>query len=452
MRIILPDDVKKLLSQLHSAGYEAYVVGGCVRDSLLGRVPSDWDICTSATPEEMEDVFLYNITVPTGLKHGTITVFMSNQGYEITTYRIDGDYSDGRRPDSVEFTHNLTEDLKRRDFTINAIAYNEQEGLIDPLNGVNYLADETINCVGNADDRFKEDALRMLRAVRFSSQLGFKISLGTASSIMRNKELIFNISKERIREELNKILLSDNASKGITTLYGLGLLDNIIPELSICVGFNQFNPNHNKDVFGHTLVVLDNTEAKLELRLAALFHDIGKPHTFTQDENGIGHFYSHQKESSRLSREILSRLKYSNREIEYISELVYHHMTRYDQLRTSSVKKFINKVGVDKLDDLFKLFIADRVGSKPPYDFEDIYRLKFECERVLSEKQPLTTKDLAINGNDLMNIGIPQGRYIGIILHSLLEDVLGNPELNQRNMLIGMAQILARRNDIAIKV
>ncbi|NMB28375.1 MAG: HD domain-containing protein [Tissierellia bacterium] len=440
MKINIPNDVSLILNEIENNGYEAYIVGGCVRDSLLDKAPNDWDICTNAKPNEILNVFKDYKTIPTGLNHGTITVVINGEHYEITTFRIDGDYSDGRRPDRVEYTDDIVKDLSRRDFTINAMAYNEKDGLIDPFYGLNYLEHKEIRCVGMANERFKEDGLRMIRAIRFASQLDFRISTGTSSAIIKNKELITNISQERIREELNKILLSNNPSKGIKLLGGLELIDYIIPELSPCVNFNQYNLNHDKDVFEHTMAVLDNIEPKLELRLAALFHDIGKPDTFTLDESGIGHFYKHHKESARICRDVMTRLKYSNKEIEYVSELVYYHMIRYEKINSTIAKRFINKVGKDKIEDLFKLFIADRIGMNIPCVLNDIYKLKFECERVLSEKQPLGVKDLDINGYDLMEIGIPQGKAIGIILNSLLECVLENPELNNKNILLEIAK------------
>ncbi len=440
MIINMPSNANLILDELNNNRYEAYIVGGCVRDSLLGRTPNDWDICTNAKPDEMLEVFSNLKIIPTGLKHGTITIIINGEQFEVTTFRIDGEYSDGRRPDDVEFTDDIVKDLSRRDFTINAMAYNTEKGLIDPFNGRDSIAYKEIRCVGIPDSRIQEDGLRMLRAVRFASQLGFTISTQTEQAIMKNKELLHQISKERIREEFNKILLSDEPSYGIDNLHLLGLLVFIVPELKYCYGLSQFNPNHDKDVFEHTMAVLDNIEPKIELRLAALLHDIGKPNTFTIGEDGVGHFYSHHKESARMCRDIMTRLKYSNKEIEYVSELVYHHMTRYEKLRTPSVKKFINKVGIYKLDDLFKLFIADRIGSKPPYEFDDIYKLKFECEKILSEKQPLNVRDLAINGNDLMNIGIPQGKEIGKILNDLLEMVLEDIELNNRETLLEIAK------------
>lgn len=440
IKVNLPKDVEVLLNSLHDNGFEGYVVGGCVRDSLLGRTPNDWDICTNATPDEMMSVFTGYKIIPTGLKHGTITIVLNNISYEVTTFRVDGKYSDNRRPDSVNFTESLQEDLSRRDFTINALAYSHQVGLVDFYDGTKDLRFGIIRCVGNPDDRFEEDALRMLRAVRFASQLGFKIDDATSESIYRYVELLQNVSAERVRDELNKILTSKKPSIGIELLSELVLLDYIIPELEICKGFNQYSVHHDKDVFGHTMAVLDYVEPKLELRLSALFHDIGKPNAFTLGENGAGHFYSHHKESAKICRDIMTRLKYSNKEIEYVSELVYHHMTRYEKLRPASAKRFINKVGTDKLDDLFRLFIADRVGSSPPYSFEDIYKLKFECEKILSEKQPLGLKDLAINGSDLIELGFSEGKEIGSILIDLLEMVLENPNINQKSLLVEMVK------------
>lgn len=440
MIINIPSDVNLILNELCSNKYDSYIVGGCVRDSLLGRTPNDWDICTNTTPSEMLEVFKNYKTIPTGLKHGTITIVIGENHYEVTTFRVDGEYSDGRRPDKVEFTDDIIKDLSRRDFTINAMAYNAHKGLIDPFYGLNYLEEGIITCVGNADDRFKEDGLRMLRAIRFACQLGFKVDLDTSEAIYQNRHLLQNISKERIREELNKILLSEMPSKGIKLLYGLELLDYVIPELSKCVGFEQHNPNHTQDVFNHILKVVDCTQPKLELRLAALFHDIGKPNTFTLDEDGVGHFYEHHKESARICREVMTRLKYSNKEIEYVSELVYHHMIRYEKINSTIAKRFINKVGEDKIEDMFRLFIADKMGMKVSHVFNDIYKLKFECEKVLSEKQPLSVKDLDIDGHDLMTIGIPQGKEIGNTLKLLLEIVLENPELNNKDILLEMAR------------
>ena len=438
MKINLPQDVEIIFNLLNTSGYKSYAVGGCVRDSLLNKTPKDWDITTNALPDEVVNIFQSNghKVIPTGLKHGTVTIVLNSEHYEVTTYRIDQDYTDGRHPDKVEFTNNLVEDLKRRDFTINAMAYNNIDGLIDPFHGLNYLADEIISCVGNPNERFQEDGLRILRAIRFASQLNFEIDLDTSEAIYQNRKLLKNISKERIREELNKILLSNKPSKGFKSLAGLGLLDYTIPELKDCIGFNQHNPNHDKHVFNHIMSVLDNTESDLVLRLAALFHDIGKPPTFSIGNDGIGHFYSHHLRSSDIAEEIMKRLKYDNKTIEQVSILVREHMSRYEKLRVKNTKKFINRVGIENLDRLFKLQIADIQGSTKRDDINNIIELKKEVERVLNEKQPLTLKDLEVNGYDLIQIGIPKGKQIGEILNELLEIVLEQPEFNQKQKLI----------------
>ncbi|WP_129596546.1 CCA tRNA nucleotidyltransferase [Anaerophilus nitritogenes] len=432
MKNKIPSNVKIIMKKFIENGHECFLVGGCVRDMLLGLAPKDYDLCTNAIPEQVEKIF--HKTIPTGKDYGTITVMIDNEGYEVTTYRLECDY-DGRRPKVVKFSNILKEDLSRRDFTINSMVMDIKGNVIDYFGGEEDLHRKEIKCVGDAAQRFKEDKLRILRAFRFASRYNFTISDEIYNAILIDNN-ISNLSKERLREELNKIIVSEKPSVWLIKMKHFGLLEQIIPNISKCYDFDQHNPNHNKDVFKHILSVIDNIQPKLELRLAALFHDIGKPNVFTIDENGIGHFYSHHKESSRICRKIMIDLRYSNKEIEYVSELVYYHMTRYEKLRSSSVKKFINKVGIDKLEDIFKLFIADRVSTKPPYDFEEIYRLKFECEKVLSEKQPLNIKDLDITGRDLINLGVPQGKDIGIILNKLLEKVLDNPKLNKKEYLL----------------
>lgn len=436
-KIDMPKNVKYIISKLENEGYASYLVGGAVRDSILKRKVKDWDITTSAKPLEIIKVFklLGHKIIPTGLKHGTVTVVIDEENYEVTTFRIDGNYSDGRKPDSVEFTTSLKEDLSRRDFTINAMAYNDRMGLIDYFGGLNDLKYEELSCVGNAEERFKEDKLRILRAIRFASRYNFDVHRSILYAISEDDD-ISNLSKERIRDEFNKIILCDKPSLWLKVMRDYGLLHQIIPELRKCYRFEQCNPNHNKDVFEHILAVIDNVEPKLELRLSALFHDIGKPNTFSKDKNGIGHFYEHHKESAKICRKAMTRLKYPNKIIEYVSELVYYHMTRYEKIKPKSAKKFINKVGVDRLDDMFKLFIADRIASKPPYNFDDIFELNCVCKKVLNEKQPLSVKDLDINGYDLMKLGVPKGKEIGKILNELLDMVLENPELNKNDVLI----------------
>lgn len=446
VNICIPQDVKTIIDTLKSQGYEGYIVGGCVRDSLLGKQPKDWDITTNALPEKTIEIFKDKgfRVVETGLRHGTVTIVMNKIGYEVTTFRIEGGYSDNRHPDYVSFTTSIKEDLSRRDFTVNAMAYNEVSGLVDYFNGISDLDNKIIRTVGLAEDRFNEDALRMLRAIRFSAQLGFKLETKDLFiSIKKNAELIKNISKERIREELSKILISDKPSTGIVTLKETGLLQYIIPELIPTIDFQQHNKHHDKDVFNHTLAVLDNTPDKLELRLAALFHDIGKPKCFTIGDDKQGHFYGHNKVSAQISREILKRLRFDNKTIDKVSLLVFEHMSKFDKIKLPGIKRFINRVGVENLEDLFQLQIADTKGSaKRSQDTSKIIDLKEKCQAILNEKQPLTVRDLAVNGDDLMKLGIKQGKEVGNALKMLLEYVLERPELNTKEKL---SEIILKR-------
>ncbi|QUH20661.1 CCA tRNA nucleotidyltransferase [Alkaliphilus sp. B6464] len=435
MKIQMPQEVHRILGILSFYGYDGYIVGGCVRDSILNKIPNDWDICTNCTPEKMLEVFSCFKVIPTGLKHGTLTVVINEENYEVTTYRIDGEYTDGRHPEEVEFTNNLKEDLKRRDFTINAMAYNNKEGLIDYYGGIADIFNEKIRCVGDPSERFSEDYLRMLRAIRFSAQLGYSLDVETLKEIKKLSKNVIDISEERIREELNKILMTDMPARGLKLLSSADLLKYIIPELEICVGFQQHNPNHDKDVFSHILSVVDNTEKDLILRLAALFHDIGKPETFSLGEDGVGHFYKHHLKSSDIAEEVMKRLKYDNKSIEQVIILVREHMSRYKNLRVKNTKKFINRVGIDNIERLFKLQIADINGSTKKDGVSNIFELKNEVERILNEKQPLSIKDLEINGHDLIQLGIPQGKQVGTVLNELMEIILENSELNRRDIL-----------------
>ncbi|SHK24082.1 CCA tRNA nucleotidyltransferase [Paramaledivibacter caminithermalis] len=435
MNIQLPKGVKRILDKLLFNGYEGYIVGGCVRDSIMGKIPNDWDICTSAKPEVMMNIFREFKVIPTGLKHGTLTIVINNQHFEVTTYRIDKEYVDGRHPNKVEFTNSLKEDLNRRDFTINAMAYNNKEGLIDYYDGLSDIHNKTIRCVGNAFDRFNEDYLRMLRAVRFSAQLEYRLRIETFKAIKKLSKNIIHISKERIRDEVNKILLSQKPSKGIQLLEETRLLEYIIPELQECVGFEQKKPHHDEDVFYHTMRVLDNTEKDLILRLAALLHDIAKPQCFSIDRENTGHFYRHHMKGMELAEKILKRLKYDNNTIKTVKQLIKEHMLKYEITTPRAIKRLINRVGKENIDRLFKLQIADIKGSKAPYKFDNINKAKLVCDKILNEKQPLTLKDLDIDGNDLKALGVSQGKDIGRILNKLLDRVLDNPELNKKEIL-----------------
>ncbi|EPY2311618.1 CCA tRNA nucleotidyltransferase [Clostridium sporogenes] len=443
IKIQIPKGVKYIINTLQENNHEAYIVGGAVRDSLLERKVNDWDITTSANPQEVVNIFEnlgYKI-IPTGLKHGTVTILINSIGYEVTTFRIDGEYEDNRHPKEVKFTSNLKEDLKRRDLTINAMAYNDKTGLVDYFNGLEDLNNKIVRCVGNSKDRFNEDSLRMLRCIRFASQLNFDMEKSTKFNIRELSKNINNVSMERIRDELCKILVSSQPVYGIRNIVELNLVDYIIPELKDCVGFQQHNKHHDKDVYGHILSVVENVPNKLELRLAALLHDIGKSKCFSIGDNGQGHFYGHQKISADMTKDILKRLKFDNKTIDKVDKLVYNHMTRYNKLRIPSIKKFINKVGIDNLDDLFELQIADIKGSAKEYhSFDNVLNLKIKCEKILSEKQPLTIKDLDIDGHDLMKLGIKQGKEIGIVLNKLLDIILENPNLNNKEDLIKIVE------------
>ena len=428
----IPDEALYVLNKLNQLGFESYLVGGCVRDLCLGRTPKDFDLTTKATPEEVMSMF--NHTIPTGIKHGTVTVMMNAISLEVTTFRTDGDYTDNRRPDSVKFGVTIEEDISRRDFTINGLLYGGE--VTDLVYGLGDILNKVIRCIGNADDRFKEDALRMMRAIRFSCQLGFTIQYVTREAIIENSELIKNVSQERVRDELVKILLSDRPSEGIQLLSKLGILQYILPELQFCVGFDQHNRYHRKNVFDHILKVLKVTPSGLNVRLAALFHDISKPETFTIGEDQCGHFYSHHKVGADKTREIMKRLKFDNDTINNVCILVYEHMSRYPKLREGSVKKLLKRLGEQNVDDLINLQIADIIGSKPPFDFEDIVLLKNELKRIIEFKEPISVKQLAINGFDLIEMGIEPGRRMGNILDELLQMVMNNPEMNTKEELL----------------
>lgn len=437
--ISIENNANLILEKLEANGYEAYIVGGCVRDSLLQIKPQDWDICTDALPQEVMSVFKNFKLVPTGLKHGTVGIILDGKIYETTTYRIDGKYLNNRKPEEVIFTSSLKEDLSRRDFTINSLAYNEKDGLVDCFQGYEHLKKRSIKAVGNPKERFEEDALRMLRAIRFACQLNFKIEEDTLKAIEQKAPLLKNISKERIRDEFSKILLTDYPSRGIKLLLKAKLLEFIAPELIACIGFNQHNPCHDKDVFNHTLAVLDNTPKKLVIRLAALLHDIGKPHTFSMDEKNIGHFYGHHLKSEVLARGFLERLRFDNKTIERVSILVREHMSKFNEVSDKGVKRLINRVGVENVFDLFTLQIADIKGCKPRHDFNKIIKVKSRVEKILNNQEPLMIKDLKVTGYDLMDIGISPGAKMGEILEKLLQVVLEKPELNDREKLLKIA-------------
>lgn len=438
-KINIPKDVQIILNRLMDRGYEAYIVGGCVRDNLLKKNPNDYDITTSAKPEEIIDCFKDFRVIPTGLKHGTVTVLLKDIGYEITTYRIEGKYTDCRRPDTVEFTTLLYEDLKRRDFTINAMAYNSQDGLIDYFQGEKDLESKTIRTVGVAEERFSEDALRMMRAVRFSAQLDFNIEEDTEKAIIKNAKLIDKISIERIREEFNKIIISNPFM--IKNLYNYGLLNHFIPEYYLCEITEQNNPYHIYKVGEHILRSMEAIENKLHLRLTMLLHDICKPQCKTTDDKGIDHFYGHQKASAEKAEEILKRMKYDNLTIDKVLVLIEYHDRDIESKK--SIRKVLNKIGEESFRDLLKVKAADMKAQNPEYynsRYEKLIKIEKDFEEIIESNQCFNLKDLKIKGYDLVQLGVKEGKDIGLILNSLLDKVLENPELNHREKLLSIVK------------
>lgn len=444
MHIDIPENVAAIINRFNENGYEAYAVGGCVRDSLLHKQPQDWDITTSATPDEIKRLF--NKTIDTGIAHGTVTVRIGGEGYEVTTYRIDGEYEDCRHPKSVCFTASLTEDLKRRDFTINAMAYNPDEGVIDIFGGMDDLKAGIIRCVGNADERFNEDALRTLRAVRFAGQLGFNIEEKTYKAICNASQKIKNVSYERIRVELSKLLISDGPDRLIEA-YNTGLTGVFLPEWDRMMETTQNNPNHIYTVGVHTIKAVEavkriyrgNDERELRiLSWSAFLHDVAKPVCRKCDENGIEHFYGHPEKGAEMASVILRRLKFDNYTINMVSRLIRYHDYRFTGSK-KELRRFVSRAGLDIMPLLFVLMEAD-VSAQSDYNREDKYRLldisKELLKEIINDKETLTIKELKINGRDLIEMGITEGTQIGDILNTLFGEVIDNPELNDREYLL----------------
>ena len=434
--IIIPLGASRILDTLGKHGFEAYVVGGCVRDSLLLSTPKDWDICTSATPQEVKYCFDGYRIIETGLKHGTVTIVMEDNQYEVTTFRTDSAYSDNRRPDSVEFVKDIREDLARRDFTINAMAYNPKAGLVDPFSGYKDLQNCVLSCVGNADDRFNEDALRIMRALRFSSCYGFEISDETAIAVHKNAKLLHNISVERINSELRKLLCGSGVLNVLLEFNDV--ITTIIPELKPCVGFNQNNKYHCHTVYDHIAHAVANYTGKdVVVKIALLLHDIGKPLCYSEDHNG-GHFYGHPLKSKDITEEVASRLKLDNATKSAILELVlYHDDTIEPTLK--SVRRRMNRVGYEQLMRLTDIKIADSLAHTE--GTQDSWIVKWRdirevATKIIEQDQCFSLKDLAVNGNDIISLGIPKGKEIGCILNKLLMRVIDGDLPNERDALL----------------
>lgn len=441
-KINLPDEVQEIMSVIREYGATSYVVGGCVRDSILGREPHDWDICTPALACELLVWFEekgYKV-IPTGLQHGTITVHLNGNNYEITTFRRDGEYSDGRHPDSVEFTSDLIYDLERRDFTINAMAYNSEDGLIDPFNGFRDIQDKAIRCVENPNERFQEDSLRILRALRFSAELGFGIERRTHISMIQNKEFMKNISTERINSEFSKII---NAHHEPFIFYSYHeIISQFIPEVEKMYGFKQYNPHHNLDVMAHSCKVLEmcrRYNGDFITKFAAFFHDIGKPYCYQDSENGVRHYKGHGKVSADMTDKIIRRLKFDNDTREKVVQLIYYHDATFE-VGNKYIRRWLNKIGVEQFKRLLVLRRADIMGHSELQRDEKIEKLNAveKClETVLEDKPVFSIKDLEIDGKDVMKYMLmDECPEVGYWLNHILNMVIDGQMQNNREELI----------------
>ena len=435
MKIDLPDKVSHIIDTFIQAGYEAYAVGGCVRDSILGRTPDDWDITTSAEPMEIKALFPR--TIDTGIAHGTVTVMLGKEGFEVTTYRIDGKYEDARHPREVTFTPNLLEDLKRRDFTINAMAYNDRNGLVDAFDGIGDLNRKIIRCVGDAMKRFTEDALRMMRAVRFAAQLGFSIDSDTIQAICMLASSLKYISAERIQTELVKLLVSDHPEE-MRTLYDTGLTGIMLPEFDVMMQTAQNNAHHIYTVGEHTIESLLHVEKEKVLRLTMLLHDVAKPSCQTTGEDGFHHFYDHQRRGSEMAEGILRRLKFDNDTTERVCRLIAGHDDN-PPVTERNVRRAVVRLGRKAYPDLFAVKRADVLAQSA---YKRAEKLKYieeyeECyHRIIEKEQCLSLKDLAVKGADLIAEGMKPGPELGQVLQELFELVLDNPEKNTKEYLL----------------
>lgn len=440
-KINIPSDANRIIHTLQNNGHKAYVVGGCVRDSIIGRPIHDWDICTSATPYEMLEIFKDERIIETGLQHGTVTIVINGEPYEVTTFRLDGIYSDNRRPDNVTFTSDLVEDLRRRDFTINAMAYNDEEGLIDPFNGMEDIEWEKIQCVGSAKDRFEEDALRILRAIRFAAQLNFIITPETDWGIKQQYNNLKNISIERINSEFCKIVTSNHFC--IELILYNKVFSLFIPELKDMFNFPQNNPYHDYDVFGHTIHAIEECDSDdLTVKLAVFFHDFGKPHCYQDGEDGIRHFKGHGKVSAELTDNIMKRLKFDNETRNNVVQLVYYHDATFE-VGTKYVKRWLNKIGEEQFRRLLKVRKADIKGQKAEYEqsrIDKVNSIEKILEEVLQEDECFSLKDLAVNGKDLIEIGYKSGKELGNVLNELLQLVIDGECPNEKEKLLGTAR------------
>ncbi len=436
MKFEIPDGARRILQTLNNAGYETYLVGGCVRDLLRGVEPHDWDICTSALPEETEQCFVGQRVIETGLKHGTVTVLVEGEPYEITTYRTEGPYSDSRRPDFVRFVPNLEEDLARRDFTMNAIAMDLEGNLRDPFGGADDIKAELIRCVGEPDQRFQEDGLRVMRALRFAAVFGYKIEKQTAQAVHENRAMLNRVAAERINAELCKLLVGQSA--GDVLRQYPDVFCQFWPQLGPLVMLEQNNPWHCWGGWEHTIHALEAAPADVTLRLTMLLHDIGKPACKSTDEQGIDHFYGHPAVSARLADKMLRALKFDNKTRERVVLLVERHDVQLPP-RSQVIRRWLNRLGSEAFFQLLEVKRVDNMGQAPEKvrdRLAELDMIRAKAERILAERQCLTLKDLAVNGRDVIAAGIEPGPEVGRVLEKLLERVLSEDIPNERKILL----------------
>ena len=435
----LPEPIAYILSRLNAAGFAAYAVGGCVRDTLAGREPHDWDICSAARPEQVHGVFAGLDVRDTGLKHGTVTLFLDREPFEITTFRVDGRYSDGRRPDSVAFTDDVTLDLARRDFTVNAMAYSPAAGLVDPFGGREDLKNGVLRCVGRPEDRFSEDALRILRALRFAARFGYAAEPGTDAALRALAPTLSRIAPERVRVELDGVLLGAHAETVLRDYPDV--LGVPIPEILPCVGFAQRSPWHVYDVWEHTLRAVAAAPAESVLRWVMLLHDLGKPASFSLGEDGVGHFYGHARLSAQYADAVMERLRFSNADRAAVSELVRRH-DGFIAPEKKSVRRLLGKLGREQFDRLLAVKRADNLAQAPALAaprLAALERLRALADEVEREGECTGLAALAVSGRDLLAQGYAPGPALGRELQRLLELVLDDPAKNDRDVLLSLS-------------
>ncbi len=443
----IPSVLKNFSSIFEENNFSCYLVGGALRNHFAGLLPTDYDFASDANPEDIMGMFKH--VIPTGIKHGTVTVLYRGNSFEVTTFRVEGEYTNSRHPDSIKYSPSILEDLKRRDFTINSIAMNLETGeLLDPHNGIQDIKHRRIKAIGNPTERFSEDGLRLMRACRFTSQLEFSLEPSTLSAVKSCKNNLRNVSAERIRDEVIKILQTRKPSISFKIMEETGILEIVIPELLACRGVNQ-KGYHDFDVLDHLLYSCDGGPSDdFILRLAALLHDIGKPASMKTDNDGIPTFYNHDLISGRMAGKIMQRLKFSGNEIKKVTHLISNHMFNYTEEWTdSAVRRFISRTGVKNIDDLFKLRLADQFGMTNSEKYsKHLYLFAERIESILKKDNAFTVKDLEITGHDLQNeAGIEKGPVIGIILNELLETVLDDPKMNNKSKLIEIAKKIHKK-------